>query len=371
MPQSDSPAAAVLQSLGFALLLREPSGAFRRASGAPDWLTRLWPTVGDEAGRLDPSVSPFLENFLIDAEEFWKSGSAARITSGPWIEQDSTGESVQLEATALSVDGQSVLLLERLGEAFETRKSMLQKARENVIAYQRLNSEIQKKEILLHCVAEDMTAALANIITSLRLLELENSSPRGRQLLGLATRATEEQQALIHKVLAVFADELSGLFGPDGGSERHARIGPAMANAVEALRPQLEEKRIRLTTPATASAEANVALDPAHLQRVITNLLENALEQSKAAGEIVLAVEEEADAVVIRVEDDGPSVESDACESLFSKLEPAAAFADPRRVRLHFCRMMAESCGGEIGCRSRGASGNCFWIRVPKIFANE
>src|SRR5690349_8629428 len=108
MPQSDSPAAAVLQSLGFALLLRESAGAFKLAGGAPDWLTRLWPALETKGGLLDPGVSPFLENFLIDAEDFWKDPTGDRITSGAWIEQDSNGESVQLEATALSIDGQSV-----------------------------------------------------------------------------------------------------------------------------------------------------------------------------------------------------------------------------------------------------------------------
>src|SRR4051812_48183473 len=137
MPQSDSPAAAVLQSLGFALFLREPSGALRIAGGAPDWAAKIWPALTSGQGALDTSVSPFLENFLIDAEQFWHGGEGERITSGPWIEQDANGESVQLEATALTINGKSALLIERLGEAFETKKSMLQKARENVIAYQR------------------------------------------------------------------------------------------------------------------------------------------------------------------------------------------------------------------------------------------
>ena len=88
---------------------------------------------------------------------------------------------------------------------------MLQKARETVIAYQRLNSEMQKKEILLHCVAEEMNAALANMITSLRLIELEKNPAAHGSSSSLASRATEEQQTLINKVLNVFAEELEGL----------------------------------------------------------------------------------------------------------------------------------------------------------------
>ena len=70
-----------------------------------------------------------------------------------------------------------------------------------MIAYQRLNSEIQKKEILLHCVADEMTNALANIVTSLRLIEAESNPPRTKVLLGLAMRGAEKQQQLINRVL--------------------------------------------------------------------------------------------------------------------------------------------------------------------------
>lgn len=367
MANADSPANAVLQALGFALFVRESSGALRAAAGPPLWLKTLWPAVGSGEEPLDSGVSPFLENFLIDAEECWSAGGEQRARSGPWIEQDAQANNVQLEATALTLEGRSVLLLERLGEAFEAKKSMLQKARENVIAYQRLNSEIQKKEILLHCVAEDMTAALANVVTSLRLLELENNSPKSRQLLGLAARATEEQQTLIHKVLAVFAEELTGLFGQNGETENESDLFATIQNVVGSVALQSEEKNVRLTSLVSAGREVRVPLDPGHLERVIGNLIENAFEQTPAGGEIAIGVDDEAESVVLSVEDNGTAASPDACDNLFSKLEPAAALGQGRVLRLHFCRMMIEGCGGEIGCGARASGGNRFWIRLPKI----
>ena len=38
-------------------------------------------------------------------------------------------------------------------------------------------------------------------------------------------------------------------------------------------------------------------------------------------------------------------------------------------LRLHFCRMVVENCGGEIGCAPLPAGGNRFWIRLPKAGA--
>ena len=369
MAHSDSPADAVLHALGFVLFRRESSGALRAIGGVPAWLTTLWPETGSGEAPLNASVAPFLENFLIDAEECWRAGGEKRAGSGPWVEQDGQGNSLQLEATALTVEGQPLLLLERLGDAFEAKKSMLQKARETVIAYQRLNSEIQKKEILLHCVSDEMSATLANIVTSLRLLEQENHSPQSRQLLGLATRATGEQQALIRKVLAVFAEEVSGLFGHDLEGQHEADLLAAMEKAVAALAPQIEEKGHRLTSPAASPGVVRVPLHSRHLERVVANLIENALEHiPSGGGEVAILVDDEGDSVVLSVEDNGAAVSPDACDDLFSKLEPTVAPSRAPVLRLHFCRMMIGGCGGEIGGGPReGDGGNRFWIRIPKI----
>ncbi len=146
----------------------------------------------------------------------WAEGGDKRVRSGAWAEQAADGTDLSLEATALIAGGQEILLLEKLGDVFEAKKSVLQKARETVIAYQRLNSEMQKKEILLHCISEEMNAALANVITAIRLIEMERDPARIARLLSLASRATEEQQTLINRVLNVFAAELEGLRGRDG-----------------------------------------------------------------------------------------------------------------------------------------------------------
>ena len=360
---SVSPANSVLQALGYALFVREPSGALRADGEAPGWLKALWPKVISGEESLDSGVSPFLENFLIDADECWKQGGETRANSGPWVEQNARGENVELEATALTRDGQSLLLLEKLGEAFAAKKAVLQKARETIIAHQRLNSEIQKKEILLHCVAEDMTAALGNIITSLRLLEVETTSPKGQLLLGLASRATEEQQALIHKVLDVFAEELNGLFGQNGAQAK-ADVQSAIDRTLEMIAPLCHEKKIRLSQPAT-TAGIKVSLGQNHLERVLNNLLENAIERTALGGSISLRTRDEERSLTISIEDNGTSVPADACADMFAKPEVASAAVQPSILRLHFCRLIVESCGGEIGCESV-AGGNCFWIQLPR-----
>ena len=90
-------------------------------------------------------------------------GDATRAQSGPVDRADEqTAQRFRSKRRRSRSTDAPRFLLERLGEVFEAKKSMLQKARETVIAYQRLNSETQKKEILLSCIAEEMNSALAN-----------------------------------------------------------------------------------------------------------------------------------------------------------------------------------------------------------------
>ena len=137
MQNHDSALNAALESLGLALFVRVESGAVRLAGPAPPWLSLIWPAVSAGHETELAGLSPFLENFLIDAAACWSTGTG-QVRSGPWVEYDRQGSELHLEATAFNGSGRALLLIERLGEDFEATRAVLQKARETLIAYQRL-----------------------------------------------------------------------------------------------------------------------------------------------------------------------------------------------------------------------------------------
>jgi signal transduction histidine kinase len=359
---------ALLAALGFAVFIRDDSGALRLYGKSPEWLHSIWPNLNAPDAQLPvEQASPFLENFLVDAAAAWTAGGENRAQSGPWVEQAADRTELTLEATALNAGDQKVLLLERPGEVFEAKKSMLQKARETAIAYQRLDSEMQKKEVLLSCIAEEMNAALANVITSLRLIEREKNPPKVRQLLTLASRATQEQQSLINKVLGVFATELEALFGRNGDTRAVAKVSDVLRLAEENVAPQFAEKAVRLIIAGSAAGESRVEMDAGHLSRVLVSLLENGLKNVSTAGEVQLDVVEEPESLLIQVSDNGAPLPPDLCRDLFSKSGSIGTEPQTSQLPLQFCRIAVENCHGEIGCQPRAEGGNCFWIRLPKV----
>ena len=374
MPTSFSPADATLEALGYALFVSE-GDTLRLASKPPGWLRGIWPQVKTAGAKLPVAdASPFLENFLIDAAECWEIGGDRRARSGPWVEEDSSGDQLQIEAVALTVKGQKVLLIERLGEDFDSRKAVLQKARESVVSYHRLSAEMQKKEILLHYLAEDMNSSLGNIITSLRLVELEQNPLRMRKLLDLAGQAARQQQSLIHRILGSFSDELDNLYG-QGSSRADADVFAAVHLAAEAAVPQFADKRVTLDTPTDHSSSSlasldevlRAAIDPVRLERVIANLLENALHTTPSGGRVSVRIADKGSDVLIHIEDGGPPIPEDMRDQLFGVLEPLPAPTPSTELRLHYCRMAIENSEGEIGCHPGEAGGNAFWIRLPKF----
>ncbi len=68
---------------------RTDGGAFQVIGEFPDWLRRFFPEITAENEEFRPHEKfPFLENFLIDAEEFWATETRGRWAQGPWIETD-------------------------------------------------------------------------------------------------------------------------------------------------------------------------------------------------------------------------------------------------------------------------------------------
>jgi len=320
MPAPENPvasSAAILESLGYAVFHRNPAGELCLSAAPPGWLRRLWPGLASPQAALPVGDgSPFLQNFLIDAEACWRLGGNNQVRSGPWLEVDEPGTGLHLEATALSAAGESVLLIQRLGGDFVARHRLMQTARENVLAHQRLELETQTKELLLHCLAEDINEGLGNVTMAVRLLELEDRPTQVRQLLALAALATQEQQSVIHRLLRHFTGELDGLRGH--GGHTGTDLGEILRRAWARVESEFAEQGVRLQAPQIGGEAPKVAAPAGSLERVLVNLLEDALQHAPRGAEIRLLVEILPDSVRVRVEDPGEFRPSELHEKLFS-----------------------------------------------------
>jgi len=137
----------LLAALEVAVLEQDGERALRLAGAVPQWLARFRPGVLSAPPKIERALgSPFLENFLSDAEGFWTSGREGRLRSGLWTEPGPLGDDFHLEASAVSLEGRRFLLIEDLTPSYPERQSMLQRARSSKLAERERRREEEKRE---------------------------------------------------------------------------------------------------------------------------------------------------------------------------------------------------------------------------------
>lgn len=140
---------------------RLDDGSFRLVGCVPNWFKRFYPeAVSRKEGLRLQDNSPFLENFCIDAESFWVGKGAGRLKSGTFIEMDPLGDEYAMEASALCSREKKILLIELLGTAYEDRKAVLQKARENVLFREYLEEEVCRRTAKIRLREEEIALRL-------------------------------------------------------------------------------------------------------------------------------------------------------------------------------------------------------------------
>lgn len=197
-------ATRLLAALDTVLLLRTGQREFQLQTAAPRWFSLIFGAALEaKPFVLDEGMS-FLGNFLFDADEHWRRGDPITLWSGPWTEE-TDGSEVVLEAGAASVDGESVLVVRRLGESSSDLQEILQTAREQSLRfedlfrsdeerqkYQRyLEAEIQKRTREL----EDTVGQLQQTVRELHVAKIE--ADRQREYFRSLFQSTPEAVVLI------------------------------------------------------------------------------------------------------------------------------------------------------------------------------
>lgn len=109
-----------------------------------------------------------------------------------------------------------------------------------------------------------------------------------------------------------------------------------------------------------------VNADSELLERVLTNLVDNAMKFSPMSGQVEILVEEYPDKVSISVKDNGRGIPEDAVKKLFHKFQQAPGTKGGTGLGLAIAKHIVEVHGGEIGVDSVHGRGSSFHFWLPK-----
>jgi signal transduction histidine kinase len=360
--------ADVLGRLGYAVL--EPAGdgsRLRPVGSPPPWFGRVWPEA-DRAPQLRlEDRSAFLEYFLADARDCWAGAGDAVRHSGLWIEVDADGREWQLRATALRLADHGVLLLEDARTLEAERGRLLQAAREQALRHQALEREVEKRDVLLRHVVHDLRSPVVSVAAALELLRLEGLPPRAGELIDASLAQTARQDMLIRSILDLFAGDLRGL-------RREDAVPVSTLEAAAAVREMYEPlcvfRRVRLTVEATCPpAQGWVFAHPNRLERVLANLVDNAVRHSPGGGTVTMRLRRDGDGVETAVEDRGRGMPPDLVAHAFDLGRQGTGSTGIAGLGLHFCRTAVTAWGGTITAENRADGGARFAFRLPAAAA--
>ncbi|WP_457651903.1 sensor histidine kinase [Rhodocaloribacter sp.] len=370
MPSTRLQPPAIPQSLPAHLdvaVLEAGGGAFRLLGKAPRWLGTLWPESAAAEALHPESAFPYLDYFMEDARAVWAGEEGGLLRSDPWMELDREGREWTLQATAMRLEGRRLLLISFPMTDFETVRGLLQEARNQGLQHHRLLKEIDKREVLLHCIIHDLSTPLAGIKGSLTLLRDDGQvRPEGEGLLRIGLNQVEKMQRLIREILATFSAEVQPLLPTLVSRDAAPDLAHALREVAASMRPVATLKDVRLRVDADPNAAWRVAAEPTRLERVLFNLVENALRHTRPGAEIRLCLEDEGGFIRASVEDEGEGVPEALVPSLFEKFAQGGPQAGKMGLGLYFCRLTVEDWGGTIGYEPRPEGGARFWFRLPR-----
>jgi len=219
--------------------------------------------------------------------------------------------------------------------------------------------------------AADVTHELKNPLASLR------SAVEGL--------ATVKKRELRDQLLAIVRDDVHRLDRLITDISEASRLDAQLSRAtfepvdvgqmIQALIDQREERGlpsgIRILFDRAPSRPLIALGEGARLERVIENLIENAISFSPEGGLIAIAAAADSHTLIVRVEDEGPGVPEAERESIFRRFHSvrpeSEAFGQHSGLGLAIARTIVEAHQGSITVESREdrLGGARFVVRLP------
>jgi signal transduction histidine kinase/DNA-binding response OmpR family regulator len=359
-----------LSDQGYALFEYLGGGEFRALGSYPDWCKAVWGAENTRQKSLRlAELSPFLENFLVDAEGFWNSKRKGAANSPVWIERDFANHETPLEAWAARLKGKKILIVRNLSSSYAERQQLFQTARDSILEHEQLLHEIQKKEILLHCIIHDLSQPLNAMRGCFNLLSMEKLPGEQRRMIETGQRESHRQEQMIRGILEAFSGELAVQQGSAGTAAEAPDLAGCAQRVVEQFSPAFIEKDIRLQLDPRLDAARGwkVVGDAPRLERIFGNLLENAMRYTPKGSSVNVGIEDKVHCLLAFVDDEGPGLPKDAnSDRLFALFSKGKDRPGKAGLGLYFCKITVERWGGSIGAENRPGGGSRFWFKIPR-----
>jgi two-component system sensor histidine kinase KdpD len=250
----------------------------------------------------------------------------------------------------------------RVLEAFAAQAAVVldrERLREQAGEARQLEQGNAIRTALLAAVSHDLRTPLASIraaVGSLRQTDVTWSSDDQAELLATVDVATDRLERLIDNLL-----DLSRL---QAGAVRPLTRAVSLDEIVPRATEGVPRERIRIDVPETLPL---VNTDPGLVERVVANVVENALRYAPPGVPVVVSASDFGHAVELRVVDRGPGVPDEAKARMFEAFQRLgdSPAGDGVGLGLAVARGFVEAVGGTLSADDTPGGGLTMVIALP------
>lgn len=209
-------------------------------------------------------------------------------------------------------------------------------------------------------LAHDIRNPLSSVTGFVGLMEedQELGEAERREMLTRIGLATRMMDLIVGNVLDYTSIE-EGRLMPSRRTVDPNAITDEVAN--EALK-RAQRKRVRFHTELQRVPAVNC--DPHHLERILKNLMINAIDRAEH-GQVLVTSDCRDKWVRIEVADSGPTLDPPALEALMAPPPPSTVRAWPAMVGMFVARALVEANGGRVAARSDDHAGLSVMVELP------
>jgi len=225
----------------------------------------------------------------------------------------------------------------------------------------------EQREDLLRTVSHDLRNPLTVIRTRaellLRLQAGAGARPEEKESAEAILASARHMNAMIQEL--VDATRLEA--GQVHLEVRPVDLAAFIGDLLTRLSGALDTRRIRVSAP-TGLPQA--LADPDQLERILTNLLSNALKYSPPGSEVTVRLSPRDGQVVTAVADHGPGIAPEGLPHLFERYYRTGEARERQEglgLGLYITRKLVEAHGGRIWVESEPGQGSTFSFTLPAV----
>lgn len=248
------------------------------------------------------------------------------------------------------------VLNDRLHAADTARTAVIETGRNLERRVERLATEAERQADLararqetLELIAHDLRTPLTVIDGCLQMLRTtlpDTALASSGDVLDLAIYSTRRLSSLMETLLEAARHDEVGMilnYGP-------VNLVELIRSAVQSLQATATSSHVSLDLQIPANLPQPQG-DAAKLERVVINLIENALDYTPDEGSVVVAAQARADEVEISVTDTGPGVPPEYREAIFERFVRVPDVTGRKKgfgLGLYYCRQVMQAHKGRI-----------------------